>query len=139
MGIAPQRRPDPLGTSDSRQFDKVAPPETLRQRIRAPEGGGIIDKLHVRTANGVVTSALGAYTLVCSHEVDGGGTVNCLSTANFNLETLADQTDFELTLTSAAVDLRFQDGDHLLLIVVSTNADLLGTGVIVTASWRALT
>lgn len=67
-------------------------------------------------------SALGS--VLFTAKKNGGNT--CLVAANYNMETLVDNTYTDLTLTPTAADLVFAAGDYLELKVVSNNADMTG-------------
>jgi len=124
-----------LKQTDSISFIQ-SPGATIEERERSPDGGATLSRVLVRTLDGVSTSALGTYTLEVYKEVDGGVITNSLNSASFNLETLVDQTESELTLSVVSGALDFADGDYLLIKVISDNGDLTGgSGIIVSAIW----
>ncbi len=113
---------------DTRSFHELAN-STIRERWRS-YGDTVLDKFNMKAVSGVSTSAAGTYILNLKRE--DGATESLLDT--FNLETLVDRTDTELTL---AAEHEFADGEYLIVEIVSDNADLTGgSGIAVTPTFR---
>lgn len=115
---------------ETKSFPELAS-HTIRERWRS-YGDTILVKFNIKAVSGVSTSSAGTYLLNLKKEA--GSTETALE--SFNLETLVDRTDTEVTLSSTYT---FVDGEYLIVEIASNNSDLTGgSGIAATPTFRTV-